>query len=120
LELTPNLSELSLGVGTVEEVSSLDRDKENILVPHLRYLTINRMDTRQNPVPALLELKKSRMVEVSGGCSPGKCLESVNVFQARSSERRGLSGRGGWVHWIETIFFLIMFLACTFPSSLHL
>jgi len=122
LELTPNLSELSLGVGTMEELSSLctDGEKENILVPHLRYLIISRMDARQNPGPALLELKKSRMVEVSGGCSDGKYLESIKVLQARSSGWRGPSGHGGWIHWIETIVFFLMFLACAFPSSLHL
>jgi len=118
LQLTPNLCELSLGVGTLEELSSLYKDgaeSQEKIVPHMRYLTINRMDARQNPGPTLLELKKSRMVEVSGGSSPGKELELIKVLQTSSY---GLSRPGGgWADWIGTIVFFTLFLACAFPSS---
>ncbi|TFK73210.1 hypothetical protein BDN72DRAFT_834870 [Pluteus cervinus] len=123
LEATPNITFLHLGLGTLREIACLavqePKGGRRPVAPNLRELIINRMDSRKNPCPEILNLKEVRMLDDFEEGPPGKRLELIRVLKTKSSGQMGLYRHGGWDSWLEKYIVIVIFLAAMFPNTFY-
>lgn len=135
LELTPNLVRLHLGLGLQGEIRALcipegprnvakdpftlnlrAYSAKPVLVPNLKYLYIDQMNSRKTPCPTVIGLKNTRIYNGPGEAPFGRKLELIKVSRTISSGRMGLYHRNRWTSWLETYIIILVFLAFWFPQ----